>query len=215
MKGEDLVDVRRVAQGAIFGATILAIIWTGLLTNWFRYFPSLEGTIALAPIVVATPLALLFLGVAASTRRRWGLVVGIGVFALGALAALMAHREAFGGYLPGFSKDHVESSGTAELKTSDGTVRYWLELHNPFARSHREVLVVQRGSDTHRFELPIFDEESDGFGGALEPEDWVVMSSTPDKQIFSVSIGKNLLVSKTFRVNLATGEVVASGPPSN
>jgi len=172
----------------------------GSLSNWFRYGLSLEGTLVLAPLLAGALVSLLIL--AGATRARRQLFLGMVVFVASAITSTLAHREAFGTALPRLRANHVETSGTATLNTTLGVLRYRLDLQNPFAKSHREMLIVDGTGDTVQIELPIFAGSVGGYASALRPEDWVVMRPTHDPEVFEVKIGPYLLVDKTFHVNL-------------
>jgi hypothetical protein len=196
-------------------ATATLLAYAGTLTNWFQYALSLEGTFALAPALVAVVITLVCSGLGWQ-RASWKPVV-LAALSLSAGVALSAaaHRQAFGTWMPSLSREDVKSSGTAVLETRSGPVRYHLDLHNPFARSHREVLTLVRDDHTYEFALPIFSGPAGGYGGASTPADWIELRTTDDPDVFHASVGSSLLVKNAFLVNLKSGGVVKTPPASN
>jgi hypothetical protein len=188
---------------AVYG--IAAVLILSILTNWFRYGLSLEAMVVVVPLILGT-LAIGFLTVRAfhnpASRAAFGIVV---IAAMALALTLAAHRQAFGFWLPQFYSKHVESSGTATLRAHGRVFRYRLELWNPFARSHREVLFVTFDGTERRFFLPVFGESPGGYGSALEPSDWIMLRETSNPDILIAEIGKSLLVDRTFEINLRTG----------
>ena len=134
-------------------------------------------------------------------------------FALVAISAGSAayianlHHDTYGSWFPTFEPTQVESSGVAVLKAHGETLRYHLELHNAGEATHREILVVTRHGQDRRIPLPLFDDNSSGFVSAKTPQDWIVLNATGDAEVFDVRTGRMLMVRKSFRVNLRTGQV--------
>jgi hypothetical protein len=196
-------------------ATATLLAYAGTLTNWFQYALSLESTFALAPALVAIAITLVCSGLGWQ-RASWKPVV-LAALSLSAGVALSAaaHRQAFGTWTPSLSREDVESSGTAVLETRSGLVRYHLDLYNPFARNHREVLTLVRDHHTYEFALPIFNGPAGGHGSASTPADWIELRTTGDPDVFYASVGASLMVKNAFLVNLKSGGVVKTSPASN
>jgi len=188
--------------------TIGAISVLGFLSNWFRYGFSLEGMLVAASLVISMfvvlPTAIF------AFRRRSSLFSAVLVAAIlgSVLVVATAHRGAFGSWFPSPYLNHIESSGIAVLDTNGKTLRYRLELLNPFATSHREYLIFNRGTSDEQIQLPIFDNVSSGYLNALQPAEWVVLRPTTDDDVFQVEITYRV-AEKFFKVNLQTKEVVA------
>lgn len=185
---------------------LAAVLILGLLTNWFRYRLSLEATVVVVPLILGA-LATWFLAARAfrdpASRAPLGaIIIAAAAFAL----TLAAHRQAFGSWLPRLHANHIESSGTATLRAHGRVFTYRLELWNPFAQSHREVLFVTSDGTERRFVLPIFAGPPGGYGSAVEPGDWITLRETPDRDVVIAEIGKSLLVDKAFQINLRTGQ---------
>jgi hypothetical protein len=190
-----------IALGVVIVMLFLAV---GALSNWFRYGVSLEALFALIPLVAGGAVALILLSLARVKRSTGRLVAGVIVFAFSVIMFMVAHRQAFGITLPRLHANHVVTSGTATLQTEHSTLSYHLDLHNPFASSHRELLIIESVGKTREFELPVFEEgvAVGGYVGPARPDDWVTLRPTGRPGAFEVLIGPGLLVEKRFQINL-------------
>jgi hypothetical protein len=82
-------------------------------------------------------------------------------------------------------------------------------LHNAGEVNHREFLIVARGGVEQRVRLPLFDDQQSGYVSAKKPNDWIVLLPTANADEYDARSGRLLLVQKSFRVNVRTGQVTA------
>ena len=182
------------------------------MTNWFRYGLSLEAT------YVAVPALLGVLIIAGTAFLAWRTSrVSIGaltvIAAAGfAISTVAAHRHAFGTFGPGLALNHIETSGIATLHAHNTTVRYELELHNPFASSHREYLIVRANEKTHRILVRVFDSAAAGYGIANQPSDWIILRPTADPNVYIAETGSFPAPMRAFRIDLRNSRAVAIDP---
>jgi len=187
----------------------LALAATGIayISNWFRDDLLMHRSVFLVPIVISS-VSVLIVAVFAFWQRSHFLTLGLVVIAAGSAAYIgNLHHDTYGSWFPTFAPAQVESSGVAILKTHGETLRYSLELHNTGEATHREILVVTRHGQDRRIVLPIFSDNQSGFVSPKTPQDWILLNSTGDADVFDVRTGRLLMVRKSFRVNLRTGEV--------
>lgn len=196
--------VATAANIALALVIVMMLLAVGALSNWFRYGVSLEALFALTPLVAGGAVALILLSLARVKRTTGQLAAGMVVFAFSVIIFMVAHRQAFGTNLPSLHANHVVTSGTATLQTEHGTLSYHLDLHNPFAGSHRELLIIESAGKTREFELPIFEEgvAVGGYVGPARPDDWVTLRPTGKPGAFEVLTGPGLLVNKRFQIKL-------------
>ena len=182
------------------------------MTNWFRYGFSLEATYVAAPAVLGLLIAS---GTAIVAWRTSRVVIAFATFVVVgtvSLITLAAHREAFGPGGPKTALNHVEASGIATLHAHNRTIRYELQLHNPFASSHREYLVLWLGERTYRIRVQILDSAAGGYALPNVPNDWIVLRATPDPAIYIAETGSFFPSHRAFRVDLRTERAVAIAP---
>ena len=148
---------------------IFAFVAGGLLTNWFRYGPSLEALVTLVPLVLVSIgiVVLHFMALLderrSSTTTAWAFVSAVA----GVLMTLLLNNSASGQYWPEWYKDHVEQNAPQQLVMNTGQLSYHLELHNPFATfEHEEYLVVSFDKTVKQIRLTLFDHS---LGGILSP----------------------------------------------
>jgi hypothetical protein len=172
-----------------------------LLTNWFRYSPSLEATFVLLPLVLGTLVASVLALVASIKLSRRGLTNAT-VVAVATVGAVVGAQFLAFGQLPALSANHVVKSPVGKVTTADGVLEYWLQLDNPFARSHGEYLVLRSKNEETRVAVPIFDRPADGFLQPLVVEDWGRLIATPDANLLELELGPKLTGKGRFRVDL-------------
>ncbi len=189
----------------LYSALALAGLW--LFSNGFRDVAFLAGSVIAITLVAGIPAALIVAVIAYRQYNEW-LVLVLLVIVVGSLGFVAKkHHDAFGSWLPSLPAGEAVSSGDATLNAHGGTVRYRLELHDAGGVSHREYLVVSRGGKEQKIRLPLFDEARSGYIGPKTPADWIVLKATDHADVYRVETGRFLLVRKSFRVNLKTGEV--------
>src|SRR3989344_7735475 len=183
----------------------LAGLW--LLSDGFRDVAFLTGSVIAITLVAGIPAALIVAVVAYRQYNEW-LVLVLLVIVIGSLGFVAKkHHDAFGSWLPSLPVGEAVSSGDATLSAHGGTLRYRLELHDAGGVSHREYLVVSRGGKEQKIRLPLFDEARSGYIAPKLPADWIVLKATDHADVYRVETGRFLLVRKSFRVNLKSGEV--------
>ena len=117
-----------------------AFVTSALLTNWFRYGPSIEALAVLGPLLLVSVAVLVLHLHSLFSRRRnpviatWAFVSAIG----GVLITLLLNQAAQGIYFPEWYTDHVIRNHEQRLITSSGELSYYLELCNPFGLDHQE-----------------------------------------------------------------------------
>lgn len=201
--------IRQVALALAIATLVLAIILVGLLTNWFRYVLSLEGTLVVA-CAAAALLVVCGLSYLAYARNSIGyLQLDFAATFLAIAIVLYVHHKAIGG-LPALYARHVEKSPPELVQTSRGPLKYWIELENPFADGHAEFLVVANGNPS-RIPLKIFAAKPGGYASAVKGSDWGVLTVTSDNMAL-LTLGPKLGVSKRFRVDL-TNKLATEVPP--
>jgi hypothetical protein len=188
--------------------------FAGALSNWFRYRLSLEATVTIVPLVAACIVLLVIIAVARrqATARAVGSAVAIAV--AGMILAVVAHHQAFETWLPALSREHVESSGTAVLRAHGEDVSYRLELHNPFAASHSEVLVITRGNEVHRIPVRVFEGAVGGYVSPATPNDWIILEPTSNLDVYEFKTTSYLGAPRVFRLDLRRNDALpmASAP---
>lgn len=187
----------------------LALAATGIayISNWFRDDLLLHRSVFLVPIVISS-VSVLIVAAFGFWQRSHFLTFALVAISAGSAAYIgNLHHDTYGSWLPTFAPAQVESSGVALLKAHGETLRYHLELHNAGEATHREFLVVTRHGQDRRILLPLFDDTRSGFVSPKTPQDWIVMNATGDAEVFDVHTGRLLMVRKSFRVNLRTGQV--------
>jgi hypothetical protein len=203
----------RRATIAIFVALItLTAVAIGALSNWFRYGLSLEATLSVAPLLVACAAVLTIVVVTYRDPSSRSAGLALTATVCGIVLALVAHRSAFGDWLPRFKGGDVASSGFAQLQAHGQTLSYALELHNPFARSHKEFVIAKRGSETHQIQIRVFDRAAGGYGDALSPEEWIILRPTNNRDVYEAVISLN--ADKRFQLDLRldTSKPLAAPP---
>lgn len=194
----------RIGSAVLIAALLIgSATYAGLLTNWFRYPLSLEGAFVLVPLAVGT-LAASALALFASiklSRRSFGGAIAIAIATAGAVLA--AQLQAFG-QMPALSGNHVVQSPVGRIVTSEGVFEYWLQLENPFARSHGEYLVVRSKAAETRVAVPIFEGPAGGYGQPLVAEDWGRLTVTSDAGVVELELGPKLIGKGRFRIDLRT-----------
>jgi hypothetical protein len=192
----------RIASAVLIAALLAgSAVYAGLLTNWFRYTPSLEATFVLLPLVLGTLVASALALVAAIKLSRRQLI-GAGVIAVAAAGAVVgAQLKAFG-QLPALSTNHVVKSPIGTVTTTEGALQYWLQLENPFARSHGEYLILRGKTEETRVAVPIFDGPAGGFLEPLSAEDWGRLMLTSDANLLELELGPKLIGKGRFRIDL-------------
>ncbi len=193
-----------IASVSVYVAGMMSML--GLLSNWFRYGLSLEAMLVSA-VIVGGGVAVLVVASVAFKRPCRATIVVLCVAELGSAACAGAlHRNAFGTWTPPLQLHHIEASGYATLETRGQLLRYAVELRDPFSSVHEEFLVINRRGDELRIRLPIFAEIPGGYFAATQPQDWVVLLPTDDKNVFIAEIGSSLS-EKRFRVDLTSRAV--------
>jgi hypothetical protein len=203
------VRIVLLARVAAIGYALFAVCFLGLSTNWFRYNMSLEQAVAAVPAVLGI-LLVVPLGIFVWIRRSEGVAIAVIVIVASAsilslIVLLAAPREA----VPSFARDHIERSGTAELQAHGRTIKYELELHNPFATSHHEYVVITVDAIEHRIPLQLFSGRVGGYASPRTPKDWVVLHPSQSPAVYFVEIGyflgpTNGFFSVDLRTNTAT-----------
>jgi hypothetical protein len=102
----------------------------------------------------------------------------------------------------------VNKSPVGVIKSHKEEIDYWIVLKNPFAKSHREYLVVKQGTVDHTFQVPIFQGPAKGYVESTRVEDWGKLAKTAQRDVFLFTVNKAFSPAGRFRVNLATGKVV-------
>jgi hypothetical protein len=189
----------------------LAVLLTGLLTNWFRYGLSLEATLVVACALIAL-LPVCGISYLAYTRNsiRY-LRLDIAAIFLSVVIVLYVHHEAIGG-LPAVYARHIEKSPPEMVHTARGPLKYWIELENPFSAGHAEFLVVANGSPI-RIPIRVFGEQPVGYASALKGSDWATLRVISEDTAV-LTLGARLAAGKQFRVHLTNRtatEVPAGG----
>ncbi len=130
------------------------------------------------------------------------------------LAALVGggfvvHRQldAFG-EMPSFYMTRVNKSPMGMIKSHKEEIDYWIELINPFAKRHREYLMVKQGDIFHSIQVPIFQGPAKGYVEASKVEDWGKLAKTAQRDVFLFTVNKAFSPAGRFKVNLATGKIV-------
>jgi hypothetical protein len=176
-------------------------VYVGLLTNWFRYTPSLEATYVLFPLLLGTLVASSLALVSAKklSRRHF---IGATVIAAATIGVVIAAQLQAFGQLPALSTNHVLKSPTGTVATAEGPLEYWLQLENPFARSHGEYLILRAKREETRVAVPIFDGPAGGFLAPLVAEDWGRLTLTSDANLLELELGPKLIAKGRFRIDL-------------
>lgn len=181
----------------------------GYQSNWFREGLALGESVIATTLVLSVIAAAIVAIIAYWKENEWLAVVLVAIVLGSGWYVGNTHHEAFGEWLPSFTSAEVETSGAATLNAKGQNLTYRLELHNPGTVTHREYLVVTRGGNDQRIRLPLFDDARSGYISAKTPNDWIVLRPTEDTDEFLAETGRLLIVQKSFRVNLRTGEVTA------
>jgi hypothetical protein len=185
-------------------------ILAGYLSDWFR-LPVPATSSVLLPFLIGIPFVLVIAAVAYWHENEW-LVLVLILIVGGSLAYVAkVHHDRFGSWLPAAAPEDVESSGVATLTAHGKTLRYRLELYNAGLANHREALIVTQDGRDRTYLLPLFDDKHSGHVSAKSPSDWIVLRATSDPDIVDAEAGRFLLVQRTFRINLATGEIDSKG----
>lgn len=179
-------------------------LYAALLTNWFRYPVSLEATFVLIILAFGMLAAAVLALLASIKQSRRRLIAGFAVAIATAAAVIAAQFQAFG-QLPSWSLNHVVKSPVGKVAISQESVEYWLQLENPFARSHSEYLIVRGRSGETRVPIPIFEGPAPAYAQPLVAEDWARLTPTADPSVVELEIGPNLIRKGRFRVDLRTG----------
>lgn len=180
-----MIRIYSLLLGLLFLAA--GVVLCGLLTNWFRYGLSLEGTVVvittLITVAIVVPVSCI------SYLRNSGGVLGVGAIAavIGVIIVLLVYDKAIGG-LPRFYLSHVEKSPPETVQTQRGALKYWIEIQNPFSSKHAEFLVVYAGREM-RIPIQIFIDSSKGYMSAAKPSDWATLSPTSDPNIAILTLG--------------------------
>src|SRR5215475_12118949 len=123
------------------------------------------------------------------------------VVAASIAVVLLTYREAFGS-LPRFYLAHKEKSPPAALQTTQGSIKYWIEIENPFSAHHAEFLVVENGS-AKRIPIQVFAGPAAGYSSATKADDWGTLSSTSDPNVAILTLGPSLSPSGgKFRIDI-------------
>lgn len=188
---------------------VLALAALGLLSNGFRDVTFLAGSAIAITLATGIPAALIVAVIAYRQYNEWLVLVLLAIVVGSPGFVIKKHHDAYGSWLPSLPAGEVIASGDAVLNAHGGTLRYRLELHDAGGVSHREYLVVSRGGKEQKIRLSVFDDAHSGYIGAKTPGDWIVLQATADADVYRADTGRFLLVRKSFRVNLKTGEVTA------
>jgi hypothetical protein len=197
---------------ALVTALYLAAVAGALafLSHGFSEDISFEGSVVIAPLAISG-LVVVVVAVFAFWQRSRSLTTVLVVIAIGSIIYIgNVHYDSFGSWFPSLTPEAaIESSGVATLNAHGQTVRYRLELHNVGEANHREFLFVARGGREQRIRLPLLDDTRSGFISAKTPNDWIVLLPTGDADVYDANSGRMMLVKKSFRVNVRTGQVIA------
>jgi hypothetical protein len=149
-------------------------------TNGFRYGPSLEAVSVLGPVLLLASGVVLPMAVLGIRRGSRGLAGGalIGVFVLAAVAGILGWR-AFGSAFPLPRAHDTRVTDFVALQTAAGRVEYAIELRDPFARSHREYVVLRYGEQEHRIELRLFGAKATGLVWTGNPAEFLDVAVEP------------------------------------
>jgi len=197
-----------MGAGLIWGSLgiylVSVLLLAGLLTNWFRYSPSLQDALVLKPLVVIS-LVVVAVHLIAVFFRKGSLLIRMApltatLVAMGILSFFMYTVQ--GRFLPSWQTAHLERNGFQYLKSEGGEISYYLELKNPFANSHREHLVITRHGREIRIRLPLFGEPKGGYPSPNRPADWCTLEKTEDPDIYLLHTAPALRKA-SFQINLA------------
>lgn len=200
--------IKILSFALVLTLSLAGLAYFGLLSNWFRYEPSLEAIFVSVPLILGVSVSSV-LAVLAYRRNSRHLLAGAFVAAgLAAILVVEAQFHAFG-EMPSLYANDVRRSPTGRIVTPQGDVEYWIELRNPFANGHREYVVIRRGVHENRLLVPIFD----GPAGAILYGDgvagWGRLEATSATDVYLLKIGSSLPrgAGKIFKINLHTGVV--------
>lgn len=155
-----------------FGMANLVI--AGLLTNWFRYGPSLEVLFVLAAQIAG----LLIVSVAAIVVRvrRAGAVPLVIAVVVATGVVLWAMKASHGVYLPAWQWNDVTRSPEQELSLKTGErLEYYLEVRNPFASRSTVIVVITDRRGEHRIRLP-WNASIGSFLSPIDGMEWATLS---------------------------------------
>lgn len=193
----------RWAPTAILAIYFIALIGVvAMLTNWFRYLPSLEAMFVMRALLVPTGV-MVALYVVGMKRRRLGATLMIITTAISAIVTSAAIRQAYGSFgRPAL--DHVEQNGEQSVRIGDRTLTYHLELINPYSTA-RSVLVIREGGAERRIDVPLFRRGVAAFVAADKPADWIQLAPTTTPNVLELRTSSYLREGR-FHIDLTTGE---------
>ncbi len=165
---------------------LFSVVMAGLLTNWFRYLPSLEDWFVLLPILFVGVLVVVLhiLALRSPTPTLWRVGVPL-ICAAAGVGVILASMKLAHGRIVSWDRNHDERNGVQTL-TSNGTVlSYYLELENPFAEKPSAQLVVVEGGRRLNIPIPLFgSEKTVAVVTANKPSDWCVLQRNSDSRTF-------------------------------
>lgn len=185
---------------------VTIVIVAGILTNWFRYAPSLEATYVLG-ILLATAfvVAVVSFLVARHMSTPTGvfiiLVVAAGSFGL----TTWAYQHAYGTLIPRPELQHLEKNGDQMLRLGNRTLIYHIELINPYSAG-RTVLVIQEDGMSRKIEIPLFSGAVAAYVPADAPSDWASLQPTSTANVVQLRTSHHLREA-TFHIDLSSGAV--------
>ncbi len=194
--------IQKLAAVVVVIVLLCSFVYAGLLTNWFRYRLSLEAMFVVVPLVIGAFISVLLAVVAYIRGSTHSLISAIAVALVAAGIVVIAQMQAFG-QMPSFFAKHIEKSPVGHVATPRGNLEYWIELEDPFARAHREYLLVRVGHEQYRIAVPIFDAPLAGFVSPVNAADWGQLTTTSNPEIFVLTLGPSLLREGRFKINLA------------
>lgn len=187
--------------------TIFLGLTAGLLTNWFRYSPSLSSAIVLLVLVVVTVVELLLWFVfLRNTESIGSLLASLGG---GMAVVLTANYWASGAWYPDFYLKHVVKSPLQDVEAWGDYYQYRLELENPFSRFHREKLVVVSEGKENVVTVPLYDEPVRSYLSPARGSDWVSLVPKEEYGKFSLKTS-SYLKPGLFEYDLVRGTVTRS-----
>lgn len=196
--------VRQLSLFLVLAFLLGSITLCGLLTNWFRYGLSLEAAVVFVAIVVSCAVVLVVCSISYTQNNARLAGVAVATVIVSIAFVLVVYNQTMGG-LPKFYLSHIVRSPPDVIQTTDGRLRYWVELRNPFSRQHEEYLMVRDG-ETKGIKLQLYTKAVGMYVGATKPSDWSTLTPTKDPNIAIFTTGPSLAVdSRRFQVNLAVG----------
>jgi hypothetical protein len=203
MKHLPLPLLRAALISSSIGVGLLAIFLWATLTNWFRYPLSLEANFVLVPVLVIIAAGVVVHVWAFRTLGRNYIApyAAVASLVIASATTVVQSREAFGRWVASIRTDDADRNADQVTQASDGTpVVYHLELHNPFASSAKTYLVGTFRQRPFKVSLPI--GRVSGYGDAIKPSDWLILSPTAESNIFVAKVTVDPSRAYTFVVDL-------------